>query len=132
ILVDDSIVRGTTSQKIVQMVREAGAKEVHFRSASPPIKFPDFYGIDMPNLDQLMAAQMTLEEMRKSLAVESLGFLSIEGLYWAMGEKKRTAEQPQFTDHAFTGDYPTPLYDYANDRAAKDFQLSLLAETAAE
>ncbi len=132
VLVDDSIVRGTTSQKIVQMVREAGAKEVHFRSASPPIKFPDFYGIDMPTLDQLMAAQLSLEEMRNALGVDSLGFLSIEGLYWAMGEKKRNAEQPQFTDHAFTGEYPTPLLDYSADRAAKDFQLSLLAETAAE
>jgi amidophosphoribosyltransferase len=132
VLVDDSIVRGTTSQKIVQMVREAGAKEVHFRSASPPIKFPDFYGIDMPTLDQLMAAQMTLEEMRKSLDVDSLGFLSIDGLYWAMGEKKRNAENPQFTDHAFTGDYPTPLLDQSNEQATKDFQLSLLADAAAE
>jgi amidophosphoribosyltransferase len=130
--VDDSIVRGTTSQKIVQMVREAGAKEVHFRSASPPIKHPDFYGIDMPTLDQLMAAQMNLEQMRKALSVETLGFLSIEGLYWAMGENGRNAESPQFTDHAFTGDYPTPLLDHASDRAAKDFQLSLLAEHAAE
>ncbi len=132
VLVDDSIVRGTTSQKIVQMVREAGAKEVHFRSASPPIKHPDFYGIDMPTLGQLMAAQLSLEEMRNALGVDSLGFLSIEGLYWAMGEMKRNAEQPQFTDHAFTGEYPTPLLDYSADRAAKDFQLSLLAETAAE
>lgn len=132
VLVDDSIVRGTTSQKIVQMVREAGAKEVHFRSASPPIKFPDFYGIDMPSVDQLMAAQMTLEEMRKSLGVDSLGFLSVDGLYAAMGEEKRDADNPQFTDHAFTGDYPTPLLDHSSDRAAKDFQLSLLAEEAAE
>ncbi len=130
VLVDDSIVRGTTSQKIVQMVREAGAKEVHFRSASPPIKFPDFYGIDMPTIDQLMAAQMTLEEMRKTLGVDSLGFLSVEGLYWAMGEAKRNAEVPQFTDHAFTGEYPTNLLDHSSDRAAKDFQLSLLAEAA--
>jgi len=131
VLVDDSIVRGTTSQKIVQMVREAGAKEVHFRSASPPIKFPDFYGIDMPTLDQLMAAQMTLDEMRKSLGVDSLGFLSVDGLYWAMGEKKRNAENPQFTDHAFTGDYPTPLLDQGAEQATKDFQLSLLADAAA-
>jgi amidophosphoribosyltransferase len=130
VLVDDSIVRGTTSQKIVQMVREAGAKEVHFRSASPPIKFPDFYGIDMPTIDQLMAAQMTLEEMRKTLGVDSLGFLSVDGLYWAMGEAKRNAEIPQFTDHAFTGEYPTNLLDHSSDRAAKDFQLSLLAEAA--
>ncbi len=132
VLVDDSIVRGTTSQKIVQMVREAGAKEVHFRSASPPIKHPDFYGIDMPTLEQLMAAQLSLEDMRKALGVDSLGFLSIDGLYWAMGEEKRNNEHPQFTDHAFTGDYPTPLLDYSADRAAKDFQLSLLAETPAE
>jgi amidophosphoribosyltransferase len=132
VLVDDSIVRGTTSQKIVQMVREAGAKEVHFRSASPPIKFPDFYGIDMPTLDQLMAAQMTIEEMRKQLGVDSLGFLSVEGLYWAMGENGRNAENPQFTDHAFTGDYPTPLLDHSLERSGKDIQLSLLAEQAAE
>ena len=132
VLVDDSIVRGTTSQKIVRMVREAGAREVHFRSASPPIKHPDFYGIDMPSIDQLMAAQMTLAEMRKSLDVDSLGFLSVDGLYWAMGENGRNNESPQFTDHAFTGDYPTRLTDQTADRAAKDFQLSLLAEAAAE
>jgi amidophosphoribosyltransferase len=132
VLVDDSIVRGTTSQKIVQMVREAGAKEVHFRSASPPIKHPDFYGIDMPALSELMAAQMTLEEMRKSLGVETLGFLSVEGLYWAMGEMKRDAANPQFTDHAFTGDYPTPLLDYHSQRADRDHQLSWLSENAAE
>jgi len=132
VLVDDSIVRGTTSQKIVHMVREAGAKEVHFRSASPPIKFPDFYGIDMPSVDQLMAAQKTLEEMRKELGVDSLGFLSVDGLYAAMGAGVRNAQNPQFTDHAFTGDYPTPLLDHSTDRASRDFQLSLLAETAAE
>lgn len=132
VLVDDSIVRGTTSEKIVQMVRDAGAKEVHFRSASPPIKHPDFYGIDMPTLDQLMAAQMTQDAMAKKLGVDSLGFLSVDGLYWAMGEEKRNAESPQFTDHAFTGEYPTPLLDHSSDRAAKDFQLSLLAESRTE
>jgi amidophosphoribosyltransferase len=132
ILVDDSIVRGTTSRKIVQMVREAGAAEVHFRSASPPIKHPDFYGIDMPQQADLMAAQMTLEEMRKSLEVDSLGFLSVDGLYWAMGEKARDAKNPQFTDHAFTGDYPTPLLDHSNERSGRDLQLSLLADKAAE
>ncbi len=132
VLVDDSIVRGTTSQKIVRMVREAGAKEVHFRSASPPIKHPDFYGIDMPSIDQLMAAQMTLEEMRKQLEVDSLGFLSVDGLYSAMGEGARNAQNPQFTDHAFTGDYPTPLLDHSSDRSERDYQLSLLAEAAAE
>ena len=132
VLVDDSIVRGTTSRKIVEMVREAGAKEVHFRSASPPIKNPDFYGIDMPALAELMAAQMTLEEMRKSLEVDSLGFLSIDGLYWAMGVAQRDAVNPQFTDHAFTGDYPTPLLDYDSARAERDHQLSWLSEDAAE
>jgi len=128
VLVDDSIVRGTTSGKIVQMVREAGAKEVHFRSASPPIMWPDFYGIDMPSRDQLMAAQLSLEEMAARLGVDSLGFLSVDGLYWSMGEEPRRADDPQFTDHCFTGDYPTCLLDHEQDRAAKDLQLSLLVE----
>ncbi len=132
VLVDDSIVRGTTSRKIVQMVREAGAAEVHFRSASPPINHPDFYGIDMPVVADLMAAQMTLEEMRKSLGGDSLGFLSVDGLYAAMGEECRNAINPQFTDHAFTGDYPTPLHDYNAGRAARDNELPLITETAAE
>ncbi|MGE0594827.1 MAG: amidophosphoribosyltransferase [Hyphomonadaceae bacterium] len=131
ILVDDSIVRGTTSRKIVQMVREAGAKEVHFRSASPPIKHPDFYGIDMPVKEELMAAHMSLTEMEQSLGVESLGFLSVDGLYWAM-DAVRNAKQPQYTDHCFTGEYPTRLVDHSAERAMKDFQLSLLAEAAAE
>jgi amidophosphoribosyltransferase len=132
VLVDDSIVRGTTSRKIVQMVRDAGAKEVHFRSASPPIKFPDFYGIDMPALSELMAAQMTLEEMRKSLGVDSLGFLSVDGLYSAMGEAKRDAANPQFTDHAFTGEYPTPLLDQEKANSEQGLQLPLITENAAE
>jgi amidophosphoribosyltransferase len=129
VLVDDSIVRGTTSRKIVQLVRDAGAKEVHLRSASPPIRFPDFYGIDMPTQEQLMAATQTLEEMTANLGVDSLGFLSVDGLYWAMGQE-RNAAQPQFTDHCFTGEYPTPLLDHSSDRAAKDFQLSLLVESS--
>ncbi len=111
VLIDDSIVRGTTSVKIVRMVREAGAKEVHLRSASPPIMWPDFYGIDMPDRDKLLAAQKTLEEMRQMLEVDSLGFLSVEGLYLSLGEPGRNAELPQFTDHYFTGDYPTRLLD---------------------
>jgi amidophosphoribosyltransferase len=111
VLIDDSIVRGTTSVKIVRMVREAGAKEVHLRSASPPITWPDFYGIDMPDRDKLLAAQKSLEEMRQFLEVDSLGFLSVEGLYWALGEKGRNPDHPQFTDHYFTGDYPTRLLD---------------------
>ena len=107
LLIDDSVVRGTTSLKIVRMVREAGAAEVHFRSASPPIKFPDFYGIDMPDQDKLMAARHSIDEMRRMLEVDSLGFLSIDGLYRAMGETGRDKANPQFTDHYFTGDYPT-------------------------
>jgi len=130
VLVDDSIVRGTTSKKIVQMIREAGAREIHFRSASPPIRWPDFYGIDMPSQDQLMAANLTIAEMAEILGVDSLGFLSVDGLYDAMGAGVRNAENPQFTDHCFTGEYPTALVDFSADRAAKDFQLSLLAETA--
>ena len=111
VLIDDSVVRGTTSLKIVRMVREAGANEVHLRSASPPIKWPDFYGIDMPERDQLLAAHQTVEQMAKTLEVDSLGFLSVEGLYWAMDAGTRDPAQPQFTDHYFTGDYPTRLLD---------------------
>jgi amidophosphoribosyltransferase len=111
VLIDDSIVRGTTSLKIVRMVREAGAKEVHLRSASPPIKWPDFYGIDMPEREQLLAANHSLEEMARKLEVDSLGFLSVGGLYWAMNAGVRDPGHPQFTDHYFTGDYPTRLLD---------------------
>ncbi|MGE0044133.1 MAG: amidophosphoribosyltransferase [Hyphomonadaceae bacterium] len=131
VLVDDSIVRGTTSRKIVSMIREAGAAEIHFRSASPPIKHPDFYGIDMPVHEELMAANLTMLEMKKQLGVDSLGFLSVEGLYWAMGEVRNDAA-PQYTDHCFTGEYPTPLIDFNADRASKDFQLSLLADAPAK
>ncbi len=111
VLIDDSIVRGTTSLKIARMVREAGAKEVHLRSASPPILWPDFYGIDMPERDQLLAATKTMEEMAEMLEVDSLGFLSVDGLYSALGAGPRDVAQPQFTDHYFTGDYPTRLLD---------------------
>jgi amidophosphoribosyltransferase len=111
VLIDDSIVRGTTSVKIVRMVREAGAREVHLRSASPPIMWPDFYGIDMPDRDKLLAANKSLEEMRRFLEVESLGFLSVDGLYRAVGGAPRNDACPQFTDHYFTGDYPTRLLD---------------------
>lgn len=129
VLVDDSIVRGTTSKKIVQLVRDAGAIEVHLRSASPPIKWPDFYGIDMPDRNQLMAAQMSMEEMRDALGVDSLGFLSVDGLYWALGEEKRNSANPQYTDHCFTGDYPTRLLDNDSSSADKEFQLSFLVES---
>jgi amidophosphoribosyltransferase len=130
ILIDDSIVRGTTSLKIVRMVREAGAKEVHLRSASPPIKWPDFYGIDMPEREQLLAANKSLEEMARFLEVDSLGFLSVDGLYEALEAGPRDPVTPQFTDHYFTGDYPTRLTDreIAEGRnESNDKQLSLLS-----
>jgi amidophosphoribosyltransferase len=111
LLVDDSIVRGTNSVRVARMVREAGATEVHLRSASPPIRWPDYYGIDMPDRDHLLAAHRSLDEMARLLEVDSLGFLSVEGLYWALGEERRNPEHPQFTDHYFTGDYPTRLLD---------------------
>jgi amidophosphoribosyltransferase len=129
VLIDDSIVRGTTSLKIVRMVREAGAREVHLRSASPPIAWPDFYGIDMPDRDKLLAATKTEEEMAALLEVDSLGFLSVEGLYHAMGAGPRNPVHPQFTDHYFTGDYPTRLLDreYAEGRTdGIERQLSFL------
>ncbi len=107
VLIDDSIVRGTTSVKIVQMMRDAGAKEVHFRIASPPITHSDYYGIDTPERDKLLAANHDLEGMRKFIGADSLAFLSIEGIYRAMGYEQRDPLRPQFTDHCFTGDYPT-------------------------
>ncbi|WP_421728825.1 amidophosphoribosyltransferase [Brevundimonas sp.] len=129
VLIDDSIVRGTTSVKLVRAVRAAGATEVHLRSASPPILWPDFYGIDMPERDQLIAANKTLEEMRQYLEVDSLGFLSVDGLYKAMGETGRNEREPQFTDHYFTGDYPTRLVDREIEESGRETsgrQLSLL------
>ncbi|EJF90653.1 amidophosphoribosyltransferase [Bartonella tamiae] len=112
VLVDDSIVRGTTSVKIVQMLREAGAREVHIRVASPMIFHPDFYGIDTPEADKLLANQYPdLQSMCDFIGADSLEFLSIDGLYQAVSGEKRNNENPQFTDHYFTGDYPTPLID---------------------
>jgi amidophosphoribosyltransferase len=110
-LIDDSIVRGTNSVRVVRMVREAGAAEVHLRSASPPIQWPDYYGIDMPDREKLLAANHSVEEIAKILNVDSMGYLSVDGLYWAMEAGARDANQPQFTDHYFTGDYPTRLLD---------------------
>ncbi|MBU2366091.1 MAG: amidophosphoribosyltransferase [Alphaproteobacteria bacterium] len=110
LLVDDSIVRGTNSVRVLKMVREAGAAEVHLRSASPPIKWPDYYGIDMPDRDNLLAANHSVDEIAKILGVDSMGYLSVEGLYWAM-EAVRDPANPQYTDHYFTGEYPTRLLD---------------------
>jgi amidophosphoribosyltransferase len=129
VLVDDSIVRGTTSTKIVQMMRDAGATEVHFRIASPPITHPDYYGIDTPERDKLLAANHDIEGMRQFIGADSLAFLTVEGIYRAMGEERRDPVRPQFTDHCFTGDYPTPLTDHtAQDSRPR--QLSLLAEAS--
>lgn len=126
VLIDDSIVRGTTSTKIVQMMRDAGATEVHFRISSPPITHPDYYGIDTPERDKLLAATHNLEEMRKLIGADSLAFLSVPGIYRAMGAGERDPLRPQFTDHCFTGEYPTPLTDQHGQADTR--QLSLLAE----
>ena len=106
ILVDDSIVRGTTSRKIVKMMREAGAKSVHMRIASPPTTNPCFYGVDTPSKENLIAAQLNLEDIRNEIEADSLAFISIHGLYRAMGETKRNTKSPQYCDACFTGDYP--------------------------
>ncbi len=125
VLVDDSIVRGTTSQKIVQLVREAGAAEVHMRVASPPTRSSCFYGVDTPETGKLLASRMSVEEMAEFLRVDSLEFISIGGLYRATGETERNDEKPQFCDACFTCDYPTTLAD--RDGTDKVRTLSLLA-----
>ncbi|WP_064692462.1 amidophosphoribosyltransferase [Rhizobium aegyptiacum] len=126
VLVDDSIVRGTTSLKIVQMIREAGAREVHIRVASPMIFFPDFYGIDTPDADKLLANQYAdVEAMARYIGADSLAFLSINGLYRAVGGEDRNTARPQFTDHYFTGDYPTRLLDKNGESMGN--KLSMLA-----
>ncbi|NDV87003.1 amidophosphoribosyltransferase [Aurantimonas aggregata] len=124
VLVDDSIVRGTTSQKIVQMVREAGAAEVHMRIASPPTRASCFYGVDTPEKGKLLASRMTIEEMADYIKVDSLAFLTIDGLYRAVDEPERNRMMPQFCDACFTGDYPTSLTD--QDGTDNVRQLSLL------
>jgi len=128
VLIDDSIVRGTTSKKIVQMVRDAGAKEIHFCSASPPIKHPDFYGIDMPSAEELFAAKHDMKEMAKELGVDSLTYLSVNGLYRAIDGTPRNNDAPAHADHCFTGDYPTPLADHESAESSKEYQLSLLLD----
>ena len=111
VLVDDSIVRGTTSQKIVAMVRDAGAAEVHMRIASPPTISGCFYGVDTPEKQKLLASRMEVQEMADFIKVDSLAFLTIDGLYRAAGEAARNGESPQFCDACFSGDYPTRLLD---------------------
>jgi amidophosphoribosyltransferase len=111
------------------MMRDAGAREVHFRIASPPITHPDYYGIDTPERDKLLAATHDLEGMRKFIGADSLAFLSVDGIYRAMGHERRDPVRPQFTDHCFTGEYPTPLTDQSASEAPPR-QLSLLAEAS--
>ncbi len=129
ILVDDSIVRGTTSMKIVEMVRHAGAREVHMRISSPPTTHPCFYGIATPSRDQLLAAQFDVDQMRRHIGVDSLAFISIDGLYRAMGEQRgRDKRAPRFCDACFTGDYP--IHPADADAGKVSVQLSLLVAPA--
>ncbi len=125
ILIDDSLVRGTTSYKIVKMLYDAGAKEVHVKIACPEIKYPDFYGVDTPTKKELLAANKTNDEICEYIGAKSLRFLSIEGLYKAIGFEKRNETYPQLTDHYFTGEYPVKLVDELGDN--KITQLSLLS-----
>ncbi len=124
VLVDDSIVRGTTSLKIVEMVRDAGAAEVHMRIASPPTTDSCFYGVDTPEKSKLIASRMNVEELARYIKVDSLAYLSIDGLYRAAGEMGRDPDMPQYCDACFTGDYPTPLTDQRSSRPQP--QLSFL------
>ena len=125
ILVDDSIVRGTTSVKIVEMVRLAGAKEIHMRISSPPTTHSCFYGVDTPERHELLAAQQSIDEMAKTIGVDSLAFISMDGLYRAMGFDKRSPAMPQFCDACFSGEYPVSLIDHEDGHATS--QLSFLA-----
>jgi amidophosphoribosyltransferase len=129
VLIDDSIVRGTTSLKIVQMMRDAGAAEVHMRIASPPTMHSCFYGVDTPERSKLLAAQKSIEEMRQFIQADSLSFVSINGLYRALGESERLDNNPRYCDACFTGDYPTTLTDLAERDQPN--QLTLLAERVA-
>jgi amidophosphoribosyltransferase len=126
ILVDDSIVRGTTSRKIVEMVRAAGAREVHMRVSSPPITHSCFFGIDTPERGELLGARHSIEEMADQIGVDSLAFISIDGLYRALGKRERDPARPHYCDACFTGDYPVSLPDQAGNA---ERQLSLLAES---
>jgi len=131
VLIDDSIVRGTTSIKIIQMMREAGAREVHIRVASPMIFHPDYYGIDTPDRENLLANQYaTIDEMCRFIGADSLQFLSIDGLYRAVGGEARNPKAPQFTDHYFTGEYPTTLTDLLGRGKSDPKTLSLMREAS--
>lgn len=113
LLIDDSIVRGTTSKKIVDMVRAAGAKEVHMRISSPPTTDPCFYGVDTPSKDKLLASKMTIDEMREFINADSLAFISTDALYKSLDEEGRNPDSPQYCDACFTGDYPIAIDDLA-------------------
>ncbi|RMB35945.1 amidophosphoribosyltransferase [Sphingomonas sp. PP-F2F-G114-C0414] len=126
ILVDDSIVRGTTSLKIVEMMREAGAAQVHMRIASPPTRHSCFYGVDTPEREKLLAAKLDLGGMTGFIHADSLNFISIDGLYKALGEAKRADVRPKYCDACFTGDYPTTLTDH--DEGSEVDQFAMLAE----
>ena len=128
ILIDDSLVRGTTSHKIVKMLYDAGAKEVHVKIACPEIRYPDFYGVDTPTKKELLAANKNNEEICEYIGAKSLKFLSIDGLYRAIGFKSRNENYPQLTDHYFTGDYPVKPIDELGD--SKVTQLSLLSSAS--
>ena len=125
ILIDDSLVRGTTCKKIVKMLYESGAKEVHVRIACPEIKYPDFYGVDMPTKKELLANEKNKDQMCENINAKSLDFLSLEGLYKALIKEKRNSNFPQFSDHYFTGEYPIEPQD--NLKGLKIRQLSLLS-----
>ena len=125
ILIDDSLVRGTTCHKIVKMLYESGAKEVHVRIACPEIKYPDYYGVDMPTKEELLAYRKNNREMCDHIKAKSLKFLSLDGLYKALTKEKRNSNYPQFSDHYFTGDYPIKPQD--NLESTKVKQLSLLS-----
>ncbi|HEX7874791.1 MAG TPA: amidophosphoribosyltransferase [Sphingobium sp.] len=127
VLIDDSIVRGTTSLKIVQMMRDAGAREVHMRIASPPTRHSCFYGVDTPERGKLLAHKLDIEGMRDFIHADSLAFVSIDGLYKAVGENQRADIRPQYCDACFTGDYPTRLTDL-DEQDDQSSQLALLAE----
>jgi amidophosphoribosyltransferase len=126
VLIDDSIVRGTTSMKIVHMLRDAGAAEVHMRIASPPTRHSCFYGVDTPDRGGLLAAQMDVAGMAEHIGADSLAFISIEGLYRAVGEPGREAARPTYCDACFSGDYPTTLTD--QEEAERRHQLQLAAK----
>ena len=126
-LVDDSVVRGTTSRKIKDMIIDAGAAEVHFRIASPPTAWPCFYGVDTPDRDKLLAANMSPEQMREWIGVDSLSFVSLDGLYRAAGEAAgRDPQAPRYCDACFSGDYPVAPFD----QLERGFRMKVGSETA--